>query len=167
MGRYTVTLVFDVGPGAVPPGPDVLERVPLPDGAVQRLSSTDGTALTVVVDFRSSHPASVCRRVCDAIRAACADTDGADPGEPRRVRVRPLRPPQPAPAGPGRAREYVWRPSDGGDGTLVLVDAGSDPYSRPNAPPQTRAPEHAPQHRVRGLGPLRIALPTLPRRHRD
>lgn len=169
MARYTVTLVFDVVPGAAPPGTDPLAAVPLPEGAVHRSSSCDGAALTVVVDFRSSHPAAVCHAVADAVRTAWAGISGTDPGEPRRARVRPLRLPQPSAGGLQRPREYVWRPdaAGNGDGALVLVDAGSEPYSRPNAPAEPHVAAHTPARRTRGLGPLRLALPMLPRRHHD
>src|SRR3954470_12114126 len=123
MARYTITLVFNVGPGPTPQGADVLlDRLELPDNAVHRLSSCDGSTLTVVVDFRSSHPASVCRLVSDGVRAARAEgaraawagVPGAEVGEPLTARVRPLHPPQPVAGGTGRPREYVWRPETRG-----------------------------------------------------
>jgi hypothetical protein len=124
--------------------------------------------MTIVVDFRSSRPAAVCRQVAEAARAGWAEVSGADPGHPTSVRVRPLHPPKPVADGAGRSREYVWCPDGEGDGRLVLVDAGSDPTSVAN---DVGPAEHAegtvtghPRRRVRGLGPFRIALPRLPRR---
>jgi hypothetical protein len=171
MARYTVTLVFAVTPGTTHRGPDVLARLPLPAHASHRRSSCDGSTLTLVADFRSSHPASVCRQLADAVRAGWDEVSGADPGDSTVVRVRPLRPPQPVDGGAGRPREYVWRRDGDGDGRLVLVDAGSDPVSGPN---DVERPDHGrvehpdrPRRRAPGLGPLRIALPLLPRRQRD
>jgi hypothetical protein len=171
MARYTVTLVFEAGRGTSPRGLDVLAQLQLPAHAAHRRSSCDGSTLTVVADFRSSHPASVCRQVADAVRTAWAELSGGDPGNPTSVRVRPLRPPQPVPGGAGRSREYLWHQDGEGDGRLVLVDAGSDPVSAPN---DVEHPEHAhvthperPRRPPRGLGPLRLAIPLLPRRQRD
>jgi hypothetical protein len=172
MARYTVTLVFTVPAGTSPRGPDVLARLPLPPQATYRRSSCDGSTLTVVVDFRSSHPASVCRQVAHAARGAWAEVSGAEPGDPTSVRVRPLRPPHPVPGAAARSREYIWRrDEDGdGDGRLVLVDAGSDPVSPPNDVEPVEQGDSAhpgrPRRPVPGLGPLRNALPLLPRRHR-
>jgi hypothetical protein len=171
MARYTVTLVFAVTPGTNQRGSDVLARLPLPAHATHRRSSCDGSTLTLVADFRSSHPASVCRQLADAARAAWADVSGADPGNPTIVRVHPLRPPHPVDGGAGRAREYVWCRDDDGDGRLVLVDAGSDPVSGPNdvEPPDPAHGGHPdrPRRRVPGLGPLRLAIPLPPRRRRN
>jgi hypothetical protein len=132
--------------------------------------------MTVVADFRSSHPASVCREMADAARSAWAEVSGADPGDPTSVRVRPLRPPQPVSGGAGSSREYVWLRDGDGDGRLVLVDAGSDPISAPNDVEHVEHEqvEHAvgahagrPRRSASGRGPFRMAIPLLARRHRD
>jgi hypothetical protein len=179
MARYTMTARFDAHAGAdgdAPSshGPEVLARLSLPDRAVHRSSTCDGTTLTVVVDFRSWQPAAVCRHTVDAVRAAWRGSSGADLGEPVSVRVHPQRPPQPAAGAVGRPREYAWRPDaeGGGDGTLVLVDPGSEPISAPEGPAveahETHRPaDHGRRRRVPGLGPLRTALPILPRRRHD
>jgi hypothetical protein len=187
MARYTGTLVFEAGPGTVPRGPDVLDRLALPDRAVHRSSYCDGSTLTVVVDFRSAHPASVCRRAVEAVQRRWAQVTGVAAGPPVSVRVRPLRPPQPVPAGVARSREYAWRrDGDGdaaGDGRLVLLDAGSDPVSWPNGPVDPDDPAgpddpddpngrdrsngaHEPRPPRLGLRALRIGLPVLHREHR-
>jgi hypothetical protein len=128
MARYTVTLVFEAGLGKGPQGPDVLESMPLPERAVHRYSYCDGRTLTAVVDFRSAQPASVCRDVVEAVQRVWSQVAGVAVGAPLSVRVRPLRPPQPVGDGRARPREYIWQPDCGGpDGSLVLVDAGSDP----------------------------------------
>jgi len=173
MARYTMTMVFESGDADDAHGPEVLARLALPDHAVHRSSWCDGTTLTVVVDFRSSHPAAVCRFTVDAVRAAWARASSADLGDPISVRVRPLRPPHPVPDGAGRPREYRWQPDPaGGDGQLVLIDPGSDPFSSANGPWEDERVSHVPaehghRRRAPGLGPLRIALPILPRRRRD
>jgi hypothetical protein len=184
MARYTGTLVFEAGPGTVPRGPDVLDRLALPDRAVHRSSYCDGSTLTVVVDFRSAHPASVCRRAVEAVQRRWAQVTGVAAGPPVSVRVRPLRPPQPVRAGVARPREYAWRlDGDGdatGDGRLVLLDAGSDPVSWPNGPANPDDPDdragpdgrdrsngaHEPRPPRLGLRALRIGLPVLHREHR-
>jgi hypothetical protein len=170
MARYTVTLVFAVGPGTDPCGSDPLAGLPLPAHATYRRSSCDGSRMTITADFRSSRPAAVCRQVADAARAGWAELSGVDPGHPTSVRVRPLHPPRPVADGAGRSREYVWCPDDDGDGRLVLVDAGSDPTSVANdvQPRQQEQADDAltggPRRPVRGLGPFRTALPRLLRR---
>jgi hypothetical protein len=176
MARYTMTLAFAVGPGTNPSAPDVLAGLRLPAIAGHPRTSFDGSTVTVVADFRSSQPASVCRQVADAVRTAWAKASGADPGDPTSVRVRPLRPPQPMPGGAGSSREYVWHRDGDGDGRLVLVDAGSDPTSAPNDVEPTERAEHAehtiaphpgrPRRPGSGPGRFRIAIPRLPRRHR-
>jgi hypothetical protein len=128
MARYTVTLVFEAGLGKGPQGPDVLESMPLPERAVHRYSYCDARTLTAVVDFRSAHPATVCKDVVEVVQRVWSQTAGVAVGAPLSVRVRPLRPPRPVAGRPARPREYVWQPDCGGpDGSLVLVDAGSDP----------------------------------------
>jgi hypothetical protein len=135
MARYTVTLVFEAGRGTVPQGPDVLERLPLPEPVVHRFSYCDGRTLTAVLDFRSARPASVCRATVEAIQTAWRQISGQSVGRPLSVRVRPLRQPQPVESGVARPREYAWQPDDeSADGVLVLVDAGSDPITWPNGP---------------------------------
>lgn len=129
MARYTVTLVFEADQGKAPRGPDVLEGMPLPERAVHRFSYCDGRTLTAVVDFRSAQPASVCKDAVEGIQRVWSQIAGVALGPPMSVRVRPLRPPQPVAAGIARPREYVWQPDGGPDGSLVLVDAGSDPIT--------------------------------------
>jgi hypothetical protein len=179
MARYTVTLVFTVGPGTNPRAPDVLARLRLPAVATHLRTSRDGSMVTVVADFRSSRPASVCREVVDAARSAWAEVSGADPGDPTSVRVRPLRPPQPVSGDAGSSREYVWHRDGDGDGRLVLVDAGTDPTSAPNDVEQAEQAEQVepeahvvgahpgrPRRSASGRGHFRIAIPLLPHRHR-
>jgi hypothetical protein len=50
MVRFAVTVVFEVGPGKVPRGADVLDRVTIPGKATHRFSYCDGRTLTVVID---------------------------------------------------------------------------------------------------------------------
>jgi hypothetical protein len=132
MARYTVTLVFEADQGKVPQGPDVLEGMPLPERAVYRFSYWDGRILTAVVDFRSAHPASVCKDTVQSIQRVWSESAGVSLGRPMSVRVRPLRPPLPVAAGVARSREYVWQPDGGPDGSLILVEAGSDPITWPS-----------------------------------
>jgi hypothetical protein len=175
MGRYTATLSFDARGGSPPHGTDVFAGLPLPEHATLRSRSCDGGRLTLVIDFRSSRPAAVCRRAVDAVRATWRQATGADVGEPISVRVRPLRPPQPVPGGASRRREYAWRPDGTGDGRLELVDAGTDPITPPSGLPTLEDADQGalsseprkPPRRTRGLGPLRITLPQLPRRRQD
>src|SRR3954462_14793386 len=120
MGRYTATLSFDARGGTPPHGTDVFAGLPLPEQARLRSRSCDGGRLTLVIDFRSSRPAAVCRRAGGALRAPRGavraarapgrEAPGAAVGEATGVRARPLRPPQPVPGGAGRRREYAWRP---------------------------------------------------------
>jgi hypothetical protein len=106
--------------------------MPLPERAVHRYSYYDGRTLTAVVDFRSAQPASVCKEVVQAVQEVWSQRAGVAVGPPLSVRVRPLRPPRPVAGGPARPREYVWQPDVGGpDGSLVLVDVGSDPIVGP------------------------------------
>jgi hypothetical protein len=190
MARYTVTLVFAVGadtkgPGTNPWASDALAKLRLPALATHLRTSCDDSTVTVVADFRSSRPASVCRELADAARSAWAEVSGADPGDPTSVRVRPLRPPHPVSGDAGSSREYEWHREGDGDGRLVLVDAGSDPTSAPNDVEHAEQVEDAEQvehaepaehvlgtHSGRrrraagGRGHFRIAIPLLPRRHR-
>ena len=144
MARYTVTLVFEAAGGRAPQGVDVLERVPLPERVVHRFSSCDGRTLTAVLDFRSARPASVCRATVEIIQSTWQRITGEAVGPPLRVRVRPLRRPQPVDSGVARPREYAWRPDDDSpDGVLVLVDAGSDPITWPNGPGDREEAAHS------------------------
>ena len=122
MGRFSVTTVFEVPPGKSPRGPDVLERMVLPDRAVHRFSYCDGRSLTAVVDWRAANPEQACADAVLGIRLVWAQITGHDPGPPLSVRVRVLDLPARVSAG-ARGREFRWVPDVGGQGRLVPLDA--------------------------------------------
>jgi hypothetical protein len=123
MGRFSVTTVFEVPAGKSPRGPDVLERMVLPDRAVHRFSYCDGRSLTAVVDWRSARPEQACADAVLGIRLVWAQITGHDPGPPLTVRVRALDLPARVSAG-ARGREYRWLPDATGHGRLVPVESG-------------------------------------------
>ena len=122
MGRFSVTAVFEVPLGKSPRGPDVLERMVLPDRAVHRFSYCDGRSLTAVVDWRSPRPEQACADAVLGIRLVWAQITGHDPGLPLSVRVRALDLPARVSAG-ARGREFRWVPGSTGQGRLVPLDA--------------------------------------------
>ncbi len=93
MGRYAVTLVFEVGGGKMPRGADVLDRMRLGKKAVHRFSYCDGRSLTVIVDWTADSAGQACTESALAIRLVWAQLTGVDPGDPLSTRARPLRPP--------------------------------------------------------------------------
>ena len=121
MGRFSVTTVFEVPPGKSPRGPDVLERMVLPDRAVHRFSYCDGRSLTAVVDWRAARAEQACADAVLGIRLVWAQITGQDPGPPLSVRVRVLDLRARVSAG-ARAREFRWVPDVGGQGRLVPLD---------------------------------------------
>ncbi len=140
MGRFSVTTVFEVPLGKSPRGPDVLERMVLPDRAVHRFSYCDGRSLTAVVDWRAPRPEQACADAVLGIRLVWAQITGHDPGPPLSVRVRVLDLPARVSAGT-RGREFRWVPGVGGQGRLVPLDVRR-PGGRTTAgrhPPATTA----------------------------
>jgi hypothetical protein len=121
MGRFCVTTVFEVPPGKSPRGPDVLERMVLPDRAVHRFSYCDGRSLTAVVDWRAGRPEQACADAVLGIRLVWAQITGSDPGAPLSVRVRALDLPARVAAG-ARGREFRWVCDATGQGRLVPLD---------------------------------------------
>src|SRR5919206_615214 len=122
MGRFCVTAVFEVPPGKSPRGPDVLERMVLPDRAVHRFSYCDGRSLTAVVDWRAARPEQACADAVLGIRLVWAQITGHDPGPPLSVRVRVLDLPARVAAG-ARGREFRGVSDVGGGGRLGSPDA--------------------------------------------
>jgi hypothetical protein len=110
MGRYAVTLVFEVGDGKMPRGPDVLDRMRLGDKAVHRFSYCDGRSLTVIVDWSAASAGHACTESALAVRLVWAQLTGADPGEPLSTRARPLNPPRRVAAGVRLATAFAARP---------------------------------------------------------
>jgi hypothetical protein len=106
MGRYAVTLVFEVGDGKMPRGADVLERMRLAKKASHRFSYCDGRSLTVIVDWSAVSADQACTEATLAVRLVWTQLTGADPGEPLSTRARPLRLPR-IPAGV-RAAPSGW-----------------------------------------------------------
>jgi hypothetical protein len=92
MARFAVTVVFEVGPGKVPHGADVLERGTVPGKAVHRFSYCDGRTLTVVIDWTAESERVARESAITALRLAWAGLTGADPGDPLSVRTRSLSP---------------------------------------------------------------------------
>jgi hypothetical protein len=135
MGRFAVTTVFEVPPGKSPRGPDVLERMVLPDRAVHRFSYCDGRSLTAVVDWRSTRPEQACADAVLGIRLVWAQITGHDPGPPLSVRVRALDLPARVSAG-ARGREFRWVPDATGRGRLVPLDARQTGGPDDDAPPR-------------------------------
>jgi hypothetical protein len=103
MGRYAVTLVFEVGDGKMPRGADVLERMHVGKKAVHRFSYCDGRSLTVVVDWSAGSAEQASTEAALASRLLWTQITGADPGEPLSSRTRPLTPPPLVSAGLGAA----------------------------------------------------------------
>ena len=110
MGRYAVTAVFEVGPGKVPHGADVLDRMRISDKAVHRFSYCDGRTLTAVIDWSAASAEQASADMSLAVRLVWAQLTGIDPGTPLSVRVRSLTPMVRVSAGVRRGIETV-RPS--------------------------------------------------------
>ena len=162
MGRYEITLVFEVGGGKIPRGADVLDRMRLAKKAIHRFSYCDGRSLTVIVDWSAATAGQACTEATLAVRLVWTQLTGVDPGEPLSTRARPLRPPRIAAgrrAGPtgwsavgrrmrlGSKGEWLDRPGDpdgrgpdeGDDGGLAGVREPRRPM--PGPPPLARALE--------------------------
>lgn len=92
MARFAVTAVFEVGPGKVPRGPDILDRVSIPGKATHRFSYCDGRTLTVVIDWTADSESAARDAAVTGLRLAWAALSGTDPGEPLSVRIRCLTP---------------------------------------------------------------------------
>src|SRR3954462_7314424 len=92
MARFAVTAVFEVGPGKVPRGADVLERVSIPGKATHRFSYCDGRTLTVVIDWTADSESVARDAAVTGLRLAWAALAGTDPGDPLSVRIRSLTP---------------------------------------------------------------------------
>jgi hypothetical protein len=107
MGRYAVTAVFEVGPGKVPRGADVLDRMRISDKATHRFSYCDGRTLTVVIDWTAGSPEQASNDAVVAVRLVWAQLVGTDPGKPLSLRVRPLTPIARVSAGVRRGLETV------------------------------------------------------------
>lgn len=107
MGRYAVTAVFEVGPGKVPHGADVLDRMQISDKATHRFSYCDGRTLTVVIDWTSAAQEQASADVVLAVRLVWAQLTGTDPGKPLSLRVRSLTPVERVSAGVRRGLETV------------------------------------------------------------
>jgi hypothetical protein len=120
MGRYAVTAVFEVGPGKVPRGPDVLDRMRISDKATHRFSYCDGRTLTVVIDWTAGSAEEASTDVVVAVRLVWAQLVGTDPGKPLSLRVRPLTPIARVSAGLRRGFETVWHSAEGPQGLQVL-----------------------------------------------
>src|SRR3954468_12910723 len=90
MVRFAVTVVFEVGPGKVPRGADVLDRVTIPGKATHHFSYCDGRTLTVVIDWTAGSESAARDAAVTGLRLAWAGLTGTDPGEPLSVRVRSL-----------------------------------------------------------------------------
>ena len=110
MGRYAVTLVFEVGGGKMPRGADVLDRMRLAKKAAHRFSYCDGRSLTVIVDWTADSAGQACAESALAIRLVWAQLTGVDPGDPLSQRARPLKPPPRVAAGVRRAAAYAANP---------------------------------------------------------
>src|SRR3954468_8694965 len=156
MGRFSVTTVFEVPPGKSPRGPDVLERMVLPDRAVHRFSYCDGRSLTAVVDWRAKQPEQACADAVLGIRLVWAQITGHDPGAPLSVRVRALDLPSRVAAG-GRGREFRWVAGVGGQGRLAPGDG-----REPRGPGGGGARRRRPRAARRGRGARRLARAPAP-----
>jgi hypothetical protein len=110
MARFAVTAVFEVGPGKVPRGADVLDRVSVPEKATHRFSYCDGTTLTVVIDWTAPSEAAARENAVTAIRLIWSQLTGSDPGRPLHVRVRSLTPKVAARVAAGARRLTSWHP---------------------------------------------------------
>lgn len=107
MARFAVAAVFEVGPGKVPRGADVLDRMSIPDTATHRFSYCDGTTLSVVVDWTAESADDARGDALTAVRLVWRTLTGHDLGPPLSVRIRTLTPPPPKVAA-GRARGRSW-----------------------------------------------------------
>jgi hypothetical protein len=137
MGRYAVTAVFEVGPGKVPHGADVLDRMQISDKATHRFSYCDGRTLTAVIDWTAATQEQASADVVLAVRLVWAQLTGTDPGKPLSLRVRSLTPAARVSAGVRRGVDAVR----GGRGTSgeSILDAGPDvpprgPFDHPDDP---------------------------------
>jgi hypothetical protein len=110
MARFAVTAVFEVGPGKVPRGADVLDRVSIPEKATHRFSYCDGTTLTVVIDWTAPSEEAARENAVTAIRLIWSQLTGNDPGAPLTVRVRSLTPKVVARVAAGARRLTSWHP---------------------------------------------------------
>jgi hypothetical protein len=131
MARFAVTAVFEVGPGKVPRGADVLDRASVPEKATHRFSYCDGTTLTVVIDWTAPSEEVARENAVTAIRLIWSQMTGSDPGTALNVRVRSLTPKvvarvAAAPAGSGRATLRTRRSSTL-DRPQRRMDDGEDP----------------------------------------
>jgi hypothetical protein len=143
MRRYAVTAVFEVGPGKVPRGPDVLDRMRISHKATHRFSYCDGRTLTVVIDWTAPGPEDASRDAVVGIRLVWSQLVGSDPGTPLSLRVRPLTPTPKVFAGLLRGAGSLRWHSEGfrgsGDvlldpGLEVLPDRRSDDRDGPDDP---------------------------------
>jgi hypothetical protein len=110
MARFAVTAVFEVGPGKVPRGADVLERVSIPGKATHRFSYCDGRTLTVVIDWTADSERAARELAVTGLRLAWAGLTGTDPGDPLSVRIRCLTPKRLARVAAGTRRLTSWHP---------------------------------------------------------
>jgi hypothetical protein len=110
MARFAVTVVFEVGPGKVPRGADVLDRVTIPGKATHRFSYCDGRTLTVVIDWTADSEGAARDAAVTGLRLAWAGLTGTDPGDPLSVRLRSLTPKVVARVAAGVRRVTSWHP---------------------------------------------------------
>jgi hypothetical protein len=114
MARFAVTVVFEVGPGKVPRGADVLDRMRISDKATHRFSYCDGRTLTVIIDWSAESGEQASKDAVVAVRLVWSQLTGTDPGKPLNLRVRPLTPVARVSAGVRRGLETVRRTRRGG-----------------------------------------------------
>jgi hypothetical protein len=110
MARFAVTAVFEVGPGKVPRGADVLDQVTIPGKATHRFSYCDGRTLTVVIDWTADTETAARDAAVTGLRLAWAGLTGSDPGDPLSVRSRSLTPKVVARVAAGARRLTSWHP---------------------------------------------------------
>jgi hypothetical protein len=132
MARFAVTAVFEVGPGKVPRGADVLDRASVPEKATHRFSYCDGTTLTVVIDWTAASEEVARENAVTAIRLIWSQMTGSDPGTPLNVRVRSLTPKVVARVAAGTRRFRSLHPEnlpvlDPLDRPPRRIDDGDDP----------------------------------------
>ena len=135
MARFAVTAVFEVGPGKVPHGADILERVSIPGKATHRFSYCDGTTLSVVLDWTAPSEDTARENAVTAVRLVWAQLTGQDPGPALHVRVRSLTPKVVARVAAGARRLTSWHPEglprssvlDRLDVLPLRFDDGDDP----------------------------------------
>jgi hypothetical protein len=132
MARFAVTAVFEVGPGKVPRGADVLDRVSIPGKATHRFSYCDGRTLTVIIDWTADSESAARETSVIWLRLAWTRLTGNDPGDPLSVRIRCLTPKVVARVAAGARWMTSWHP----EGLLVpdpievlreRFDDGDDP----------------------------------------